>query len=179
MNKIYDIAVTDDATEPITLSAMKEFLRVTSTDDDTIITDLITISRQKLERYTGRSLVVKSIILTAYLDCPILLPYPKFDGVTTVKILQGQTSVGANDWDTLDAIDYQLLGTVDVTFIPQQAGVYEITYATDTYSVNASGVLYDLKRICLWLYENRGDDSDNMPVELMSNAKHLRILSWE
>jgi hypothetical protein len=28
------------------------------------------------------------------------------------------------------------------------------------------------------VYENRGDDTDEMPTELMSNAKTLKVLSW-
>jgi hypothetical protein len=28
------------------------------------------------------------------------------------------------------------------------------------------------------MYENRGDDTDEMPAELMSNAKTLKDLTW-
>jgi uncharacterized phiE125 gp8 family phage protein len=177
MNNIYELKLDENGTDPVTLTQAKTFLRVTSTDDDDTITELISIARKKIERYTCRSLMDFDVILTAYLDSPILLPYPKFGTLTSVKILQGQLSDGTNDWDTLTATDYQLIGTDSVTFCPAAHGVYEITYTTVATSLDAA-LSYDLKRVLLWLYENRGDDSDNMPVELMSNAKHLRILSY-
>jgi hypothetical protein len=176
MFKIIDISITDDTNEPITLSDAKAHCRITSEDFDSILTDLITVARQKLERFTSRSLVSKDIVLTVETNEAIPLPYPVLDDITSVKLLQGQNSDGTNDWQTLTASDYQILGSEIATFYPPHHGVHEITYST-TANTDKS-ILYDLKRVLLWLFENAGDDSDNMPEELMSNAKHKRILSW-
>jgi len=56
----FDI-VTAATTEPITLTEAKNFLRVDHTDDDTLISVLITASRQMCEEYTRRILVTTTI----------------------------------------------------------------------------------------------------------------------
>jgi len=56
----FDI-VTAAASEPITLSEAKNFLRVDHSDDDTLISALITVSRQMCEEYTRRILVTTTI----------------------------------------------------------------------------------------------------------------------
>ena len=172
MNEVLQINTTDGS-EPVTLQQAKDFIRVTSEDDDAIITDLITVARQKIERFTGLTLTDADITLTATLDGKFKLPYGPLDEIDTVKFLEGQETDGTNDWETLDADEYQIVAG---HFIPKYKGTYEITYSV-TGNTDKS-LLYDLKRVLLWLYENRGDDSDEMPKELMSNAKHLKVLSW-
>ena len=56
----FDI-VTAAASEPITLTEAKNFLRVDHSDDDTLISALITASRQMCEEYTRRILVTTTI----------------------------------------------------------------------------------------------------------------------
>lgn len=48
------------ATEPVTLTEAKSHLRVDTTDDDTLITELIKAARQVVENNTGRSLVTQT-----------------------------------------------------------------------------------------------------------------------
>jgi hypothetical protein len=176
MNNIYEIKVTDGS-EPINLQTAKDWLRVTTEDDDIIITDLITVARKRIEAYSLRSMVTKSIVLTGYINVPFLLPYAPISNVSAVKYLMGQiTDTGANDWDTLDADEYQLIGYNEKQFRPHFPATYEITYTT---SANTDlSLKTDLKRVLLWLYENRGDDTDIIPEELFSNAKTLKIFSW-
>lgn len=176
MNNIYEIKVTDGS-EPISLETAKDWLRVTTEDDDAIITDLITVARKRIEAFALRSMVAKSIVLTGYIEDSFILPYGPISNVSAVKYLQGQiVDIGVNDWETLDADEYQIIGYNDKHFRPQITGTYEITYTT---TANADfGLKTDLKRVLLWMYENRGDDTDEMPTELMSNAKTLKVLTW-
>ena len=53
--------VTAAASEPITLTEAKNFLRVDHNDDDTLISALITASRQMCEEFTRRILVTSTI----------------------------------------------------------------------------------------------------------------------
>lgn len=56
----FDI-VTAAASEPITLTEAKNFLRVDHSDDDTLIEALITAARQMCEEYTRRILVTTTV----------------------------------------------------------------------------------------------------------------------
>lgn len=51
------VRVTDAATEPVTTTEAKAFLRVDSDEEDTFIDALITAARQRVEDYTGRALI--------------------------------------------------------------------------------------------------------------------------
>ena len=53
--------VTPAASEPITLTEAKNFLRVDHSDDDTLISALITAARQMCEQYTRRILVTTTV----------------------------------------------------------------------------------------------------------------------
>lgn len=175
MNKIYEV-YQSDGSEPVTLQQAKDFCRITTEDDDDLITDLITVARKKVERFTSISLVDKTVILTGELCEMFPLPYPNINDITTVKFWQGQNTDGTNDYETLEADEYYLIGYGVKHFKPQKKGVYEITYTT---TANTDGALkLDLKRIVLWLYENRGDTQEEIPNELFSNCKHLRLLNW-
>jgi uncharacterized phiE125 gp8 family phage protein len=177
MNTIYETFITDTGAEPVTLEQLKTFCRVTSYDDDDLLTELITIARKKIERYTLLSLVDKTIVLTGCLDCMFLLPWPNISEVTGVRFLEGQISTtGENDWEDLDEDDYQLIGYHMKHFNPHLNGTTEITYTTTANT--DSGLKYDLKRVALWMYENRGDTQENIPEELFSNCKHLRLLNF-
>lgn len=176
MNNIYEIKVTDGS-EPISLETAKDWLRVTTEDDDTIITDLITVARKRIEAYSLKSMVSKTIVLSGYVEDAFNLPYAPIASVSAVRFLKGQiVDTGVNDWETLDADEYQLIGYAEKRFRPKFIGVYEITYTT-TANTDAR-LKTDLKRVLLWMYENRGDDTDEMPAELMSNAKTLKDLTW-
>lgn len=176
MNDIYEIRVTDGS-EPVSLQTAKDWLRVTHTDEDDLITELITVARKRIEKYCTRSLVAKTIVLTGLIDSYSFLPYPPINSVSLVRYLDGQTATtGVNEFTTLDADEYQLVGYYEKHFKPTITAVHEITYTTLANS--DEGLLNDLKRVLLWKYENRGDDDSNMPLELMSNAKQLKIWSW-
>lgn len=177
MNKIYETFITDTGAEPVTLEQLKTFCRVTDSDNDDLLTELITIARKKIERYTLLSLVDKTIVLTGCLDSMFLLPWPNISEVTQVRRLEGQISTtGANDWEDLDDDDYQLIGYHQKHFNPHLNGTTEITYTT-TANTDA-GLKHDLKRVALWLLENKGDTQENIPEELFSNCKHLRLLNF-
>jgi len=61
----YEIA-TDLNAEPITLAEAKAQLRVDTSDEDALISSLITACREKFEDETGRSVAVRTIV--AYWD---------------------------------------------------------------------------------------------------------------
>ena len=89
--------VTPAASEPITLTEAKNFLRVDHSDDDTLISALITASRQMCEEYTRRILVTTTV--DEYFD-----KFPK------------------NRWNNLSNLIYLSRGPVASIYIGQVCG---------------------------------------------------------
>src|SRR5215469_16680870 len=52
--------VTPPAVEPVLLADAKGQARIDTTDDDTLVTNLITGARQWAERYTGRAFITQT-----------------------------------------------------------------------------------------------------------------------
>ena len=84
------------AAEPITLSDAKTYLRVDSTAEDSLITNLITAAREKIESLTGRALITQTLELTLDdmpADRDIPLPRPPLQAVNSVTV--GFTVIGS------------------------------------------------------------------------------------
>lgn len=76
MNEILNISFSDvDTVEPIALQIAKDWLRVSGSDDDDIISSLITAAREAVEGYTSCSLVSKTVECTACIKELFELPH--------------------------------------------------------------------------------------------------------
>lgn len=78
------------ATEPITTTEAKAYLRQDETADDTLIDSLITSAREFAETYTGRTFVTSTWRLT--LDtwpCVVLLPMGPVQAISSIAYLDG------------------------------------------------------------------------------------------
>ena len=80
--------VTAPGTEPLTTAEAKAHLRVTGSDDDTPIDDIVAAAREFIEGETNRALITQTWDL--FLDefpgtDEIVLPWPPLGSVTTVK----------------------------------------------------------------------------------------------
>ena len=159
------ISITETITgsEPLSLSEVKSWLRVDYSDEDTLITSLISEARNQAELYLGVSIIEKSIVLILTDRSDIQLPYGPVSAVSSV--------VDEND----DALEYDLLAekitfdsTVDYAKISYSAGM----------STVPSGLEMALKQIIMRYYENRGDDKNIglLPNEIQSLKPHRRKL---
>ena len=159
------ISITETITgsEPLSLSEVKSWLRVDYSDEDTLITSLISEARNQAELYLGVSIIEKSIVLILTDRSEIQLPYGPVSVVSSV--------VDEND----DALEYDLLAekitfdsTVDYAKISYSAGM----------STVPSGLEMALKQIIMRYYENRGDDKNIglLPNEIQSLKPHRRKL---
>ncbi len=79
--------ITPPAEEPITLAQAKAHLRVDTSDEDALITSLITAAREYCESFQNRALITQTweLVLDAWPAFPVTLPLPPLQSVTSVK----------------------------------------------------------------------------------------------
>lgn len=106
---------TPPASEPITLSEGKSYLRVTDNNDDGFVTALILAVRRRCEEYTQRALITQT--WTLWLDHmqqgnrgiagrdAVVLPRPPLQSVTAMN------SYAADDSATLFSAEYYFVDT--------------------------------------------------------------------
>ena len=167
--------------EPITLTEAKAQLRVDGSDEDTLISDLISVAREKFEDVTGRALVVRDI--TAYWDTwpsenELALPvYPAL-GVSHVTYLDengaSQTWDGTNyTADTIGQSPRIVLNTNggEIPELGDYPNALRVLYPAGSSEVPASAKQAMLLMLTM-LYEQRSD----MPLK--DQAAGSRSAQW-
>lgn len=99
-NRIIEINKTETGSEPLTLAQAKSHLIITFTDDDTLITSLITQCRQAIEEYCAISIVQKTIVFIADLFKGWELPYYPVIGIQSVQTRTGTEGSGPATYET-------------------------------------------------------------------------------
>lgn len=171
LNSIKDIKnrPATSITEPVTLAEVKEWLIIDHTDDDTLLTRLISRARAAIENKTKISLVERTIVLTVDLHSEIKLPHGPVRAISEVIFRQGTNSDGTPDNETLTIEDYTTDGADFIRLKSAKCGRHKITY-TAGYGVDTGldpdfncPVPDDLKTAILmeiaYRYEHRGDET--------------------
>lgn len=123
-NRIIDIKrVESSPTEPVTLTEVKAHLIITSTDDDTLLTALITQCRKAIEEYCAISIVSKTITMTADLCKEWELPYGPVTGIQSVQTRTGGEGSGPGVYATQES-GWTTDGEEFLTFAPTTAGTF-------------------------------------------------------
>lgn len=162
------------AAEPVTLAEAKAHLRIETgfTDDDTLVTSLITAARNMAERLTGRGFITQTWQYTlssfpAYWEPPIRLPRGPVQSISSITYLD---QAGATQ--TLDTSVYvfeqsQTSATISLAYnqcwpIPAcQANAVTITFVVGygDASADVAASAEDVRRAMLLmigdLYRNR------------------------
>lgn len=96
------IVINPPSEEPVTLVEAKLHCKVDGSDDDALITALITAMREQAEHRIGRALCTQTLesVLDAFPDA-VKLPKPPTASVTSVKYLDADGLL-----QTLDAVAY-------------------------------------------------------------------------
>lgn len=161
MTDILGIDIVDAAiTEPVTLEEAKAWLKVDGSDEDTLISGLITSCRQAIEQYTNCSLIEKDVECKVWLDARCMnemfeLPHgPVRDEIT---VNQGENTI--TDFKKVEGQFLKVYGL---------SGLHTISY-----KVGYEQVPERLKQAVLneiaYRYQNRGDQAK----ELMIGSTYL------
>jgi len=155
-NNVLDILVVPlDATEPISLAEAKEYLRVTDTAQDNVITQMITAARQAIEKATQRSLVLSEVVTivdNSYGN--IELPMQPFVGLLVIKDKDG------NDITTDVEVDGLVFKRI-VTKSDYYRCAYTAGYPAGFMPMDLKFAIYDQ---IAFMWENRGDQVDTASV---------------
>lgn len=147
----YQLEDNGTITEPVTLAEAKNYCRVTTNADDALITDLITQSRESVEKATG--LCITSKLVSIWFNNPsgfFTIPYGPMD-ITTFKLYDNVTGL------EILPINYRLVGD-------KYPSLYQPIWnqMKATYTSGMASVPKDLKTAILdqidFDYENRGAD---------------------
>lgn len=181
-------------TEPVTLADAKDQCRVNFTDDDTIITSLITQARHFIENYCHVSIVPKVITLTlemAYVPRqPTVTKYQAYQIMKPIELpegpvssIQGITNIQATGQiqSLVQDTDYFLTGTLfkSIRFVNPGINiilVYQAGYATCPEDLRLA-ILQEIA----YRYDNRGDDDKlkGMSSTAIPLADPYRRLFWQ
>jgi uncharacterized phiE125 gp8 family phage protein len=98
--------ITQPTVEPVTLAEAKLHLRVTTSDEDALITSLISAARIYAENYTRRAFAQRTLelLLPNVPSCGVIeLPQPPLRSVAWIKYIDADGVL-----QTIDAADYQV-----------------------------------------------------------------------
>lgn len=165
------------ATEPVTLVEAKLHLRVDTSDEDALITALITAARQFAEHYTGRALAPQTLemALDAFPACngDILLDMPPVATVTYIKYTDEdgtEQTLSASDYAFSlygDARRISLAADAEWPATDAIADAVRVRYVTG-YAATPKIVFAAILLLIGHLYENRQDVYVDMRVAIAS-----------
>lgn len=182
-----DVSITTDLTsEPVTLDEAKEHLKIDHEDEDDLITSLIKVARQQLEKWSGLAFGAKTIKLTLESHTTTIeFPIIPVNNVSSIKANAGQT----NEVILATPDDYFLIGASN-----KRIKIY--TFHSDIEVIYTTPALSDIpyaesiKRAVLcqvaFLWANRGDEKltstlnqseklDNVAKMILQNHRKVNV----
>lgn len=161
-----DIVEDEDVTEPVTLEQVKSHLAVTASDDDVYLTLLIKAARGAIEKYTGLSLVEKTVTVTLdNYEGDYSLPYGPVIG--TPVVLDGDG----------DEVDSTFSGTLHPNLATPKSAGLSVSYVAGYDVVPADLKLAILHEIA-YQFQHRGDEIDReqmSPIAKGLAKPHRRV----
>jgi uncharacterized phiE125 gp8 family phage protein len=108
-----ELYIKTEGTEPVTQSELTAYLNYGGTDAGTLslITELATAARLKLENFTGRNFTEKTMVLnTDDVKTTVVLPQAPINEIVSIKVYDED---GVLDETLTAGTDYYLLGDFD------------------------------------------------------------------
>lgn len=173
----------------VSLADMKTFLRLTSTGEDTLISSLITTSRQLIERYINKSLVGKVMQVECTHDgiYPLELPYGPVTmtaddvfSISTVFFRVGDRQTWADFTSSLNNL-FEFNGLSSCALMGNP-GQYRIKYNTSPVTDEIFNTA--IKQQVAFFYENRGDEeiyqlgSSRIPTAVVCDMVKITLAGY-
>jgi len=138
----------ENATEPVTSSEQKTYSRVTVSADDTIVTGLIKAAREALEKFTGLSLITRTVQVQFNNPCGgYELPWGPITGAITMT--------DADD----NAISNPITRGYDYITVLSPVGEGLQASYTAGFSTLPSDLKFAIMDQVDYMYEHRGSDA--------------------
>jgi uncharacterized phiE125 gp8 family phage protein len=157
------ILISPPATDPITLSEAKDHLRVTSSDNDALITQLIKAATRYAEKFLGRALIDQTWDL--YLDSfptsgqkEIKIPLPPL-----IEVIQVAYDDGAGIEQTVGVDDYYVDSVSQPGWIVPQGGT---SWPATLDAINAVRI-----RFRAGYLDNGSPQQQNVPDDIRAAIK--------
>lgn len=171
--------------EPLNLEEVKKHLRVDGSSDDTLITAVLQASRMRLEEETKRAFITQSWqMILDYAGSVIEIPRPPLQEVTKIETI-GSDGVVTEVSSDLYVVDTDGEGKGRVVLKsgctwPVHRGYSSFIISFTTGYGEAKDVPSTIKRAILlyvtYLYENRGDKSISVPVNIQNLIAPYKVL---
>lgn len=180
---------TDVTTEPVSISEVKSFCRISTSADDTLLATLVTACRKTLENYTGKALasqvVYTSLTLEELnrridenLEGGFKLPLQPVSSVDSVKVIDYE----GTETELTEGTDYYVWDAPWAKIIFQNIGGSKKTNVVIEYTVGygeegCPDLPEDLKlallREILDAYDKRENITDENWIEISGGTKKL------
>jgi len=174
LNTLKDIKnrQAESITEPATLAEVKAWLIIdtANTDDDALLTRLITEVRQAIEKRTKLSLVKRVIVVTVDLVREFKLPHGPIRSIDEVLYRRGTNGDGTPDNETLTITDYTTDGEDFKVIKSGRCGRHKITCTTgygedeeiDYDNPTPEDLMLAIRAEIAYRYEHRGDETNTL-----------------
>lgn len=150
----------------ITLPEAKTFLRLDTSDEDTLVGSLLAAAHDYLEGYLGRSLGTQVLRATLPYRNPLPLPRPPVISITLVRAKQGTT------W--YEVSTYVLEGDT-LVFTQYPGHTVEVTYQAG-YATLPAPLKQALLLVASHLYEHRAEDASSLPPAVHALCSPYRVM---
>lgn len=161
--------------ESLTLSEVKRKLGITYNDDDTLLGEFITTSRQQVERYCGIAIGSQTkewLIDAVYPEYPI--PYPPIISVQSASL---KTNINEYTTKTVNT-DYEIDGLENKIFRPFTQGRWKVAY-TCGYTTVPQALKDAMLTQVVHLYEHRGDEKiEGLCQMAQEKAQQYKNYEW-
>jgi uncharacterized phiE125 gp8 family phage protein len=176
---------TPPAAEPVTLDQAKAWLKVDTSDEDALISSLVSAARARAEWHTGRAFVTQSwtLWLDEWREPCAEIPLPPLQGVSSLTLYardDSATVLGAGNY-TVDAASQP--GRVMLKQCVALANLRPINAAAIAFTAGYGGadavpgpISQAILEIAAVLYAHRGDDAAPTPDVALTLLAPYRLV---